>query len=702
MAVLKMSLEKFLKEYREEIGRAAKGLLSEEMPFLTEELFALFERTGSRLQYEEVYFTRRKFLAVLGLKGICLAEELRVQKAGNGISDLPEEKKIYFKKLAEVILSVCEEECWALPAHVDRSKNPDWRNTVDLFASETAQTLAELADRAGSFLPREVFEQMICQIEQRVLIPFFSSQEPYSGWERAENNWNAVCSGAIGSACIHLLNCCPERFRQMLGEISREREGILQGAETLQDAKTVALTPEDCLDRICRALGYYMDGFSEDGVCQEGLGYYTYGMTYFVNFAQELYEYTGGGKDLFCGEWGGKDLPCNERDRREKTGGGKNSPNGKKNRTQAAVKRKKPTDKLLQIAQFPVKCFWKDGNCISFSDGSIHESFRAGICSVLALHYGSVRGTSVSSGSGFMDCRALFPSFQRAAGLHTDTCYRFAALKMDLLYTAELLDALKKASGVGKDIFPEPEKTEDTGKNVFKSFFLPSAQWYIANAEAGVGFACKGGNNGEPHNHNDIGHFIYEAEGTYYFTDLGAGEYTKEYFGEGRYGIFCNRSLGHSVPVVSGQEQETGSMFQCDRFYRLPGESGAEDVFLEMHSAYQKGLLDQLWRKFSFDRVSGNLTVQDHFVFPQKKGSPWEIEENLITQIRPVTAEGKVFLQSGTGACVLELEQEKPSFRIRESVHVNHRGHMEKVYSIQWKVPCRDGEAYSRWSIRMA
>lgn len=45
--------------------------------------------------------------------------------------------------------------------------------------------------------------------------------------------------------------------------------------------------------------------------------------------------------------------------------------------------------------------------------------------------------------------------------------------------------------------------------------------------------ACKGGHNLEFHNHNDVGHFIYEGMGTMFFTDLGAGEYKKGYFGEG-------------------------------------------------------------------------------------------------------------------------------------------------------------------------
>ena len=86
------------------------------------------------------------------------------------------------------------------------------------------------------------------------------------------------------------------------------------------------------LKRICDGLLWYLKGFSEDGACMEGLGYYTYGMAYFVNFAQELYEYSDGKWDLFCGEWG--EFKAGKEDKRTK------------------------------MAQFPAKCFFPDLQCI--------------------------------------------------------------------------------------------------------------------------------------------------------------------------------------------------------------------------------------------------------------------------------------------------------------------------------------------------
>ncbi len=720
--MLKAQLEDFLEKYKIEVDRSAEVLLGEEMPQVTEELFALFEQTGNRLRYEEVYFARRKFLAVLGIKAVMLAGQGRPGNAGDGASGNFPERKAFFGKLAEVLRDICGEECWALPAHVDRSGNPDWRITVDLFAAETAQTLAELVDRVGRYLPEDICALVVHHVEGRVLFPFFSSLEPYSGWERGENNWNAVCSGAIGSACIHLMNWNPGRFRNLLEEISRRREA------SSRDSGAPALSSSDCLDRICRALVYYLRGFSEEGVCTEGLGYYTYGMTYFVNFAQELYEYTGGEKDLFCGEWGGfkrhagrmgpdasKEFPGQVSPDALKEHAGRTSPDGGEEGGILG-------DKRFRIAQFPVKCFWQDGRSVSFSDGSSHESFRVGICSVCALHYGRISPSS-ESGTGWLDCADLFPGFSGAAGLHTDSCYRFAALKLDLVYTEALLRALENvrdhggtvrnyretaqnpegdAQVFGKQIFGEqvfgiPGK--DAGKGC-RSYFLPSAQWYIANARSGVGFACKGGHNAESHNHNDIGHFIYEADGTFFFTDLGAGEYTKEYFGKGRYDILCNNSFGHSVPILNGQGQGTGREFYCDRFYKDPeAPQEVECLTLELHSAYQKGVLERFRREFAFHMGTGELRVRDHFEYAQE--SLPKILENLVTRIFPTVEGNRVLLRKGSSCCILEIGHASPDIQVKEYLHYNHRGIPEKVYAIQWRVSCADGEARAEWGIHL-
>lgn len=618
-----LALKKYLLDFRTELIKSNAELLKQQMPPVTEQLFALFEQTGNRLQYETVYFARRKFLALLGLEAIL--EEKKPQETGGQEKN----RKAITEKLSCVIEEICKEECWALPAHVNRAEDPNWRVKVDLFAAETAQTLAELTDRLKDRLPQRILTMAEENIEKRVFSPFFMSEVPYEGWERAEHNWNAVCCGAVGSACLHLMQKTPQRL-------------------------------SGCLKRICEALPYYFRGFAADGTCMEGMGYYNYGMTYFVNFAQELYEYTDGQVDLFCGPWGDYKALRTGREAERLT--------------VLSGQTKQTPDKRLLIAGFPVKCFFADGNSISFSDGSMRECFHPGISSVLGMHYP-------------MPFQELFPPMKRAAGIHADSCYRFAALKLDLLYTAQYLEYLQGQKKASSDREAFGSKEKDRTKS--REYILPAAQWYLAGSSSDAGFACKGGHNGEPHNHNDVGHFIYEAGGIEFFTDLGAGEYTKEYFGPGRYRILCNNSFGHSVPIVGGQGQCAGAQYRCGRFEAGGLQKGEGIVQMEAQCAYPEKMLKRFLREFRFDQKSGRLEVRDSF---ELGDAFWEsqdkaIQENLITQQVPSVTGNVIFIKGREKMCKLTVTGPAPVISIKEYQHSDHRGIAQKVYAIQWEVP---------------
>lgn len=587
-------LKMFLEHYRREIRQAAGELAEKRLPELTEELFSLYERTGNRLKYEEVYFGRRRFLAVFGMKAL-----LEKRDGGRVCRET-------LTLLSGILEDICREECWALPAHVNRAESPDWRMTVDLFASETAQTLSALGDMLREELPPATLALIRKNVERRVLEPFFNEPEPYEPWEHVDTNWNAVCAGSIGSACLHLLREEPERL-------------------------------EKCIDRILRALSHYVSGFAEDGTCVEGLSYFTYGMTYFVNFALELKEYTAGEKDILRGEWNGF-----------APGAG---------------------DKRERMARFQQKCFFPDGRTLSFSDGDSRDKFRVGLSCALAGQFDGV----------------LLPNMNRAAGLHDDTCYRFAAIKMDLEETEKYLGTLGKAAG--QDATPE---------GAGFCHILPDAQWCVMGSGNGVGMACKGGYNEEPHNHNDIGHFIYEAAGEFFLTDLGAGEYTRDYFHEGRYGILCNRSLSHSVPIICGGGQCPGKEYRCGAF--AAEEDGR--VRMELAGAYGEETLESLSRRFAFSKETGVLSVADGFRY-MGRSTAAECMENLVTQIKPEVEAGRIYLRGERGSCVISVEEGLAGdILVGEHDHSNHRGVMEKVYTLQWLVPEKDGKAECRFTIR--
>ncbi len=347
-------LTDYYEEYCRSIRAEAEHLRNGRMPRITEEVFAIFENTGNRLTYEDVYFLRRKYLAVFGLKAVLDGEK----------EDL--------EKLEEVLADVCAEECWALPAHVNRKADPDWRICVDLFAAETAQTLSEITFLLKGRLSDRIMEKVRDEVMRRVLIPFYRSEAPCGGWEYNESNWCAVCGGGVGSAAIYLLQEEPEMLEGILG-------------------------------RICYSLEhYYLKGFAGDGTCLEGLGYFTYGMTYFAGFAEQLYRFSGGKRDLF--------------------------------RIQG----------LDRIAAFQAKCYFKSGRTVSFADGSMDDTFRPGLTCFLAMKYPE----------------AGIPAMERAAGLNDDTCYRWMALYRNLTWTQLYLDKL-----AGEEI-PQAEREELKGQIV--------------------------------------------------------------------------------------------------------------------------------------------------------------------------------------------------------------------------------------------
>lgn len=556
----------FQEKYMEQLRQNAEKLRDHAMPEVTEELFSLFETTGNRLKYEEVYFKRRKFLAVFGMAAYIW------------------KRKDDVVKLTEVLEKICSEECWALPAHVNRTEEKDWQITVDLFAAETAQALSEILGRVNMSLPEEYkIPAQLCarvesEIERRVFGPFFSSESNYGSWECADHNWNAVCAGSIESACIYLME-------------GRNEERL-----------------EQCLRRICYSLEFYLNGFKDDGACMEGIGYFTYGMTYFIGFAEQLLRYSNGTLNFF-----------------EK-------------------------EKVKKIALFQQKMYFSSGKTVSFSDGEQAAKFRMGLTCFLAKQYNDI----------------VIPNVALAASFDSDSCYRFMGLMRDYLWTGEEIETKTSSETSRHDI-------------------LPDAQWSICEGANGAAMAIKGGTNGEPHNHNDVGSFIYLADEEFMVTDLGAGEYTKEYFWEGRYDILCNSSLGHSVPLIGGQKQRCGAEYGASEFVA----DGMGWTRVEFWRAYPEKVVNSLVRETKFSMDSGALTVTDCFDLP--KGTLF-FTEQIVTQCDVEITEHGAWLRGLRHDCIVQLPEIVKYIWCQEKAHKNHRGETEIVRLLQWSVPLKPGK----------
>lgn len=141
-----------------------------------------------------------------------------------------------------------------------------------------------------------------------------------------------------------------------------------------------------------------------------------------------------------------------------------------------------------------------------------------------------------------------------------------------------------------------PKDTPETYRVLCKLFFpvpkpqgeyrgldtviLPDLQVW-ASQKDGLYAAVKGGNNGENHNHNDVGSFLFFLDGDPEIVDAGNMVYTAKTFGPERYTLLNTRSMNHNVPMAAGFEQQPGCAFAA-RSVKME-ESG---ISLDMAAAY--------------------------------------------------------------------------------------------------------------------
>ncbi|MBQ8162821.1 MAG: heparinase II/III family protein [Clostridia bacterium] len=99
------------------------------------------------------------------------------------------------------------------------------------------------------------------------------------------------------------------------------------------------------------------------------------------------------------------------------------------------------------------------------------------------------------------------------------------------------------------------ESFEGASLNKNVEYFMANQGWFVKRAPL-YSFACRGGTNGESHNHNDVGSFIFCINDKQVLCDIGGRPYTRQYFeNEYRYTFFETSSRGHNVPIINGQYQ---------------------------------------------------------------------------------------------------------------------------------------------------
>jgi hypothetical protein len=241
------------------------------IPILTYSVYREFEHTGERPGYQNPYFLRRAMLTRALVEYVL---------GDTSILD----------HIHDLMWAICEETSWVVPAHEEQgpeywdihppvvrtwplgahtslTREPD---SIDLFAAETGAILAEAVHVMGDDLAPEVRQRVQQEVTRHIFKPYLAYGRKH-WWFKGALNWNGVCNGSIGLAFLRLENDLQTKAEALAM--------VLEGFEA-----------------------YINTAFEADGGSIEGVGYWAYGLMYYVTVAELLREITGGELDLLASE----------------------------------------------------------------------------------------------------------------------------------------------------------------------------------------------------------------------------------------------------------------------------------------------------------------------------------------------------------------------------------------------------------------
>lgn len=140
--------------------------------------------------------------------------------------------------------------------------------------------------------------------------------------------------------------------------------------------------------------------------------------------------------------------------------------------------------------------------------------------------------------------------------------------------------------------------------------------WYpkmqVLFAKAGrVFLGAKGGNNGENHNHLDVGQFLIAVDDEPVILDLGHSEYTRLTFSPRRYENPILNSIGHNALLFGGEGQRCGSD-ACATDVVFREDADTLSLGLSLQNAYRPELgLKAYRREILFRKGEGTIQVKD-------------------------------------------------------------------------------------------
>ncbi|SMC44736.1 heparinase II/III domain-containing protein [Pedobacter africanus] len=152
----------------------------------------------------------------------------------------------------------------------------------------------------------------------------------------------------------------------------------------------------------------------------------------------------------------------------------------------------------------------------------------------------------------------------------------------------------------------------------------------MPGSKNGLFMAAKAGNNGESHNHNDVGSFIIYLNGLPALVDLGAARYTRETFTPERYKLWVYNSDWHNCPSINGSVQSPGTSFSA-RNVSFTGNRHRNTLAMDLAPAYPKAAAVNKWiRKLEFNSSDSSIDLTEEYELKEYR-VPFEL--NFVTAV---------------------------------------------------------------------
>jgi hypothetical protein len=392
---------------------------------------------------------------------------------------------------------------------------------VDLFAAETASLLAWTHYELGDLLARPsplVLERIRLEIDHRVLTPCLTRDDfswmGFSG--HPVNNWNPwICSNWLTSALL------------MERDETRRQQAVL---------------------KILRCLDNFLNGYADDGGCDEGPSYWGRAGASLFDCLDLLHSATNGTCDGFS-------FPL-----------------------------------VHQIGLYICRAHIYNEWYTNFADAPARVYTNGD----LVYRFGERLGDPLMMKHG------AFAAFLRdQAGIPGDSIGR----QSPALFNLATLRQAPRSQALLRDVW------------------LPGVQVMAARCREGSAdglyLAAQGGNNGESHNHNDVGNFLVYSNGQPAIIDVGVETYTAKTFGPHRYEIWTMQSGYHNCPTINGTMQSAGRRFAASDV-RYRADDNAAEFHLNLATAYPAKAHVEHWnRTLRLNRTKNEIEVSDEYALRQ-------------------------------------------------------------------------------------